>query len=159
MKNCAFPAVAVNIFLFAAVIFTFQTAVAQRSDIANSRSDLTHTELADELEILVEDSRSSKHYGKAARQISLEDLAARELPIDLAERKELARAWKSAARLVLETEGHTPFLAEALRLASELDPDDINVARTAAFEAVRQEKVNARIDEAQRLADLKGGQK
>ena len=96
---------------------------------------------------------------RAERQILLEDLGARELPTDASERLELSRAWRNAAILVRATEGTTPFLARALKVASELDPSDLALARNAAYEAVRQEKINARIEQAQMIEAAKKGAK
>jgi len=109
------------------------------------------------LEVQLENVRKGASVEGLEIQADLEALSARQLPTDATARLELSEAWKVAAKLVRETEGTTPFLAEALRLASELDPGDSDIAKAAAFEAVRQEKINARIDEANRIREaLKG---
>jgi len=145
-------------FLFVSSAHWLQVSNAQPRQSGNSRSHLTHGQLADEVKYLLERSSPGMNL-RSERQILLEDLGARELPADANERLELSRAWRNAATLVRETEGTTPFLARALKIASELDPSDLALARNAAYEAVRQEKINARIEQARVIAAAKEGAK
>ena len=91
--------------------------------------------------------------GQTAAAIS--SLSAHRTPDRQDERTQLARSWKVVADIIRKTEGTTPDLADTLAVAASLDPENGPLAREAAYEKRRQEKIQRRIDEADRIANAK----
>ena len=127
--------------------------------LVNGQVSDTHKELADELATHLNEVRSKDFSQRNVMDSKLRELANRKIPESAEEKKELSRAWELAARIVRKTHGTTPYVAEALMLASELDPENEQLASNALFEAVRQEKIKVRIEEAQRRRDARANQR
>ena len=141
-----------------AIAMSFSLLNGQEKGIDNSKSQLSHGQLADTFESHLEQVRNKDFGNKESIKSSLEELRKRATPIEGYAKLDLARAWETAAKVLRETEGTTPSYAEALRVASELNPDDLQLARNANFEAIRQANVQVRIDEANSLAKAKSDQ-
>lgn len=129
--------------------FVFSIASTSRAQgDAQPVERLADSEVADLLESRLFDARSRLSGAGEDLPALLTELSARGVPAARAERAQLARAWKAAAFLLLETEGHTPQSAEAIEIASALDPDDAAVAREANLQRRRQEIVRERLEHA-----------
>lgn len=115
---------------------SFSSLNGQETTIETPSSELTNRQLSEVFESYLGEilSKGSTFLTedpsrKSVINATLEELSLRAIPDGENERIELSNAWKSAAKILRATEGTTPNFAAALRMASDLNPKDLQLAK------------------------------